>query len=102
MDIFLKKVLRLRKRASQKIVTSLPVITIGAYSTALYYAVVKSIRFEEGKPVQEFFRSFRMNFLQGCIGTLLYLILGILLWIVLQSLQGKVFEVILVAYCRYW
>jgi len=59
---------------------SLPFFTIGASSTALYYAVVKSIRHDRGRISSCFFQSFRSNFRQAtllwllCIG---YLLIGI-------------------------
>ena len=51
---------------------SLPVITLGASSTALYYAIVKCVRHERGRLTGSFFRSFRENFRQA---TLLWLLL---------------------------
>ena len=58
------------------LVCSLPVLTLGAASTALYYAMVKSVRHERGHATKEFFRAFRMNFRQA---TALWLIcLGVL------------------------
>ncbi len=51
---------------------SLPVVTLGAASTALYYAVVKCIRHERGKLTGSFFAAFRREFRQS---TLLWLIL---------------------------
>lgn len=47
------------------LVCSLPLFTIGASSTALYYTVVKSIRHERGRVTSCFFRSFRSNFRQA-------------------------------------
>ena len=41
---------------------SLPVVTIGAASTALYYAAVKCIRHERGRLTQVFWKGFRDNF----------------------------------------
>lgn len=52
---------------------SLPLFTIGAASTALYYVTVKCIRHERGSLTKSFFRSFRENFRQG---TLLWLLLA--------------------------
>ena len=62
------------------LVFSLPLFTIGASSTALYYAVVKSIRHDRGRVSSCFFQSFRSNFRQAtllwllCVG---YLLIGI-------------------------
>lgn len=50
---------------------SLPVITIGAASTALYYAMVKCVRHDIPEPTRFFFRAFRRNFRQA---TLLWLL----------------------------
>lgn len=43
------------------ILCSLPVITIGASCTALYYAIVKCIKNNEGYVSRSFFHSFRQN-----------------------------------------
>ena len=51
---------------------SLPVLTLGAASTALYYAVVKCIRHERGNLTKSFFAAFRREFRQS---TLLWMIL---------------------------
>ena len=49
------------------ILCSLPIITIGASSTALYYAMVKCIKKGDGYITREFFHSFRMNLIPGTI-----------------------------------
>lgn len=41
---------------------SLPVITLGAATTALYYSMVKCVRRGEDQPYGNFFRCFRANF----------------------------------------
>ncbi|MBR3772031.1 MAG: DUF624 domain-containing protein [Clostridium sp.] len=46
---------------------SIPIITIGASTTALYYTTVKVIRRDRGYILKEFWKSFRMNFLQATI-----------------------------------
>ena len=51
---------------------SLPVVTIGAASAALYYSVVKCIRHERGRLVKSFFQAFRRDFRTA---TLLWLIM---------------------------
>lgn len=45
----------------------LPVVTIGASTTALYYTSVKSIRRDRGYIVREFWHCFKTNFLQSTI-----------------------------------
>ena len=52
------------------LVTSLPVVTVGASSTALYYAINVGIRYEQGGIWHAYWRSFRSNFRQA---TLLWL-----------------------------
>jgi len=44
---------------------SIPIFTIGASTTALYYACVKIVREEEGPVAAMFFRSFKENFKQA-------------------------------------
>jgi uncharacterized membrane protein YesL len=51
---------------------SLPVVTLGAASAALYYCVVKCIRHERGRLFKSFFSAFRRDFK---VATLLWLIL---------------------------
>lgn len=62
------------------LVCCIPVITIGAASTAAYYAMAKVVRHHTGKVVSEFFSSFRSNFSQATILTvLLGLVFGVLI-----------------------
>ncbi len=56
------------------IVCSLPVITFGASTIALYYALMKDAKDEGTHYVQLFFRSFKQNFRQGVIVGLIYLL----------------------------
>ena len=53
-------------------VCSIPIVTIGASTTALYYASLKVVRDEDSHVAALFFRSFRQNFKQA---TVLWLIL---------------------------
>lgn len=46
-------------------VCCLPVFTIGAATTALYYVTLKMASNQEGKLTESFFRSFRQNFRQA-------------------------------------
>lgn len=57
----------------------LPVVTIVGANAALYYGVCKSIRFGQGSPVREFWRSYRQNFFRGMGVTVLLLGTGALL-----------------------
>lgn len=44
------------------LICSLPLLTLGAASAALYYSVVKCIRHERGRLVKSFFAAFRRDF----------------------------------------
>ena len=55
------------------LITSLPVFTMGTATTALYHAVVKSVRHERGYPVREYFKAFKKHFKKGTIITLIML-----------------------------
>ena len=55
------------------LVLCIPIVTIVPATTAMYYVIVKVIRRERSYAVKEFFRSFKRNFRQGSI----YSILGV-------------------------
>ena len=57
----------------------IPVITVGASTTALFYVTLKISKNEEGNITKAFFRSFRENFRQGTLIWLILLALGIVL-----------------------
>ena len=57
------------------LVCSLPVVTLGPASAALYYAVVKCIRHERGSLTKSFFSAFRQNFRLSLPVWLVYLAL---------------------------
>ena len=61
------------------VLTSLPIITIGASTTALYYTSMKMIRNEAGYVSSDFFRSFKDNFKQSTIIWLLLLLVTMIL-----------------------
>ena len=61
------------------IVCSLPIITVGASTTALYYASLKLVRDEDNHIAAQFFRSFRENFKQATVLWLILLGVGLFL-----------------------
>ena len=61
------------------IVCSLPIVTIGASTTALYYVTLKIAEEREGDITQQFFRAFRSNFKQATQLWLILLLLGVVL-----------------------
>lgn len=64
----------------------LPIFTVGASTTALYYVTLKIARNEEGNVTKSFFRAFKANFKQGTMIWLILLVSGIIL-----ALDGYIF-----------
>ncbi|MFR8563093.1 MAG: YesL family protein [Blautia sp.] len=63
------------------VIHSLPVITVGASTTALYYSCMKRIRTGEGYVTKNFRKSFKENFRQSTIIWLILVIAGLLFFI---------------------
>lgn len=61
------------------VLCSLPILTMGAATTALYAVSLKLVREEDPSLTQEFFRSFRQNFKQSTVIWLILLAVGALL-----------------------
>lgn len=61
------------------LVCCLPVFTIGASTTALFYVTLKVAKNEEGSLTKAFFHSFKENFRQSTIIWLILLAVGIIL-----------------------
>lgn len=57
----------------------IPVVTIGAASTAAYYTAAKVLRAHEGKVVSEFFHAFKTNFKPATLFTVCYIAVILLL-----------------------
>lgn len=76
------------------VICSLPIITIGASTAGLYYAIVKSIRRDRSYPVKEFFKGFKSNFVKSTILWLVLIVLGFMFFmadmpILLSVLKGN-------------
>ena len=56
------------------LLVSIPVVTMGAATTAMYYTVHKIFREEEGYLLRSFWRSFKMNFRQSTLVWLGFLV----------------------------
>lgn len=72
--------------------TCLPIVTIGASWTALYYVTLKMVRNEESYIVRGYFKSFKQNFKQATIMWLIALVFLILLFLdyrILSLSEGK-------------
>ncbi|MDO5134404.1 MAG: DUF624 domain-containing protein [Eubacteriales bacterium] len=90
------------------LVCCIPVVTIGASLTALFYVTLKMARNEESYIVRSFFRSFKENLKQSLVINLIMLVTGLLLYLDLMISRGVegtfgtvlmfVFTVILVIY----
>ncbi len=72
---------------------SLPVITIGATTTAMYYVTLKMARNEESYIVKGFFKSFKQNFKQATIMWIIDLVVVGLLILDISIVNGKVISV---------
>ncbi len=89
---------------------SLPIVTAGASTTALFYVTLKMVHNEEGSLTKSFFRAFKENFRQSTIVWLILLVLGIFLAVdgyvfyhmrfdsVIWTLGAAVFALVLAAY----
>lgn len=69
---FLQKIGTLIVLSVLFLLCSLPLVTMGAAASALYYAVAKSVRRERGYPTKEFFRAFKRNLKNGTILTVIF------------------------------
>ena len=90
------------------LVCSIPIVTIGASTTALYSVMQKIVRNEEGYIARSFFKAFKQNFKQATIVWLLIAALGLILSVDLnmaRSLEGTiriVFQVIFGLFSVWW
>ena len=61
------------------LVCSLPIVTIGPASAALYYSCAKCLRHQESGPYRNFLSAFRQNLKIGIGATVVFLLLAVLL-----------------------
>ncbi len=86
------------------IVFSLPIVTIGASTTALFYVAQKIVKDEEGTIIKQFWETFKTNFKQATIIWLILaaagVILGVNLWFYYQSDTSfaKMFLIVLIVF----
>lgn len=69
------------------ILCSLPIITIGASTSALFYVTTRQISQREGYVSKDFFKSFRTNLVQGTIITIIMLIIAAVLYINIKNIE---------------
>lgn len=63
------------------LICSIPIVTIGASTTALYTIMLKMVKNEEGYIFRGFFKAFKANFKQSTIIWIIVLLLGIVCWV---------------------
>lgn len=61
-------------------VCSLPLITVGVATTALFYVATKQTTEREGYVTSNFFRSFKENFFQGLLVTVILAVVGFIIF----------------------
>jgi uncharacterized membrane protein YesL len=75
------------------IIFSIPIITMGAATSAVYYVTLKMVKNEDGYIIESFWNAFRQNLKQGIMIELVLLIAGVILlgdiWYFLQ--MGNIF-----------
>lgn len=59
----------------------IPIVTIGASTAALYYVSLKMVRNEEDRVSKMFFKAFRQNLKQGSALTVIFIVIGLLLYV---------------------
>lgn len=82
-------------------VFSIPIITIGASTTAMYYATVKVIRRDRGYIFKEFLKSFKLKFLQATLSWIIIVAGALLFFFNVKfalTLQGKAGTLLTVVY----
>lgn len=87
------------------LICSLPIITIGASTTALYSVTLKMVKNEESYVLRSFFSAFKSNFKHSTVSWLLLLGAGIVVWLDYRILGvdggtlPRIFSYILVPVC---
>lgn len=57
----------------------IPIVTIGASTTALYYVTLRLVRDDDGYTIRSFFKSFKENFKQATGIWMIFLVIGLVL-----------------------
>lgn len=77
---------------------SIPIITIGVTTTAMYYVTTRQISQRESYISKDFFKSFKNNFLQAFIITIIIAIISIILFlnITFMDIMGNLKNIFLI------
>lgn len=73
------------------LITCIPVVTIGASYTAMYYYCLKAVNNEEGYIWKSYWKSFKTNFVQGFLFEVIFAIIGIILYIDIKYMYVRAF-----------
>lgn len=79
------------------LICCVPIVTIGAATTALYYVSLRMAKEEEGYVAKDFFRSFKENFKQSTIIWLILLCIGLVVggeFILINRMEGSLVMVV--------
>lgn len=79
------------------LICCVPIVTIGAATTALYYVSLRMAKEEEGYVAKDFFRSFKENFKQSTIIWLILLCIGLVVggeFILINRMEGSLVTVV--------
>lgn len=63
------------------LICCIPIVTIGASTTALYSVMLKMVKNEEGYIFRSFFKAFKENFRQSTVIWLVFAVLSVVWWI---------------------
>ena len=80
------------------VLCSIPIVTMGAATAALYYTMLKINRDEDTLITEMFFRAFRQNLKQGSGLTILFVVSGVLLYAdynIYKSMEGTMSSIAL-------
>lgn len=66
---------------------SLPIITLGASTTAVYYVATRQLSAREGYIFRDFFKSFKSNFITATLATVLFGLIGGIIYINIEFLE---------------
>lgn len=84
------------------LICCIPVVTIGASWTAMYFVAIRIVRKEEGYVIRDFFRSFKENFKQATIIWLLVILVAAVFAgdiFIYQMMPDQIPKVIMIAIC---
>lgn len=62
------------------LICSIPLVTLGASTTALYTMTLRMVRGDEGKWTEAFFKAFRRNLKQATVIHVILTMVGVLIW----------------------